>query len=145
MALGVGHILFGSGDLMVLNTDGLVILQNDDLAWRFVGGFGVAYLALLTIATLSITLSCFSDNSIGPIVTTMAIILFFTIIGTLDVPVFDNIRPFLFTSHMVAWRSFFEDPLPWETIRQSVIILVVHIAGLMGIALYQFNKKDILS
>jgi ABC-2 type transport system permease protein len=145
MALGVGHILFGSGDLMVLNTDGLVILQNDDLAWRFVGGFGVAYLALLTIATLSITLSCFSDNSIGPIVTTMAIILFFTIIGTLDVPVFDNIRPFLFTSHMVAWRSFFEDPLPWETIRQSVIILVVHIAGLMGIAIYQFNKKDILS
>jgi ABC-2 type transport system permease protein len=109
------------------------------------GGFGVAYLALLTIATLSITLSCFSDNSIGPIVTTMAIILFFTIIGTLDVPVFDNIRPFLFTSHMIAWRSFFEEPFPIETIQQSVIILVVHIVVLIGIALFKFNKKDILS
>jgi ABC-2 type transport system permease protein len=145
MALGVGHILFGSGDLMVLNSDGLVILQNADLAWRFMGGFGVAYLALLTIATLSITLSCFSDNSIGPIVTTMAIILFFTIIGTLDVPVFDNIRPFLFTSHMIAWRSFFEEPFPIETIQQSVIILVVHIVVLIGVALFKFNKKDILS
>jgi ABC-2 type transport system permease protein len=145
MAIGIGRIMFGTGDLMVLNSDGLVILQKTDLAWRFMAGFGVAYLALVTVATLSITLSCFSDNSIGPIVTTMAIIILFTIIGTLDVPVFDNIRPFLFTTHMVAWRSFFEDPLPVKEIIQSVVILLVHIAALMGIALYKFNKKDILS
>ncbi|MEI6411253.1 MAG: ABC transporter permease subunit [Bacteroidota bacterium] len=145
MAIGVGHLLFGVGDLMVLNSDGLVILQENDVAWRFACGFGVAYLALLTVATLSITLSCFSDNSIGPIVMTMAVIIFFTIIGTLDVPVFDHIRPYLFTTHMVAWRSFFEDPLPVETIKQSVLILLAHIGVLLGIALYKFNKKDILS
>lgn len=145
MAVGIGHLLFGRGDLMVLNSDGLVILQNADLAWRFVGAFCVAYLALLTVATLSITLSCFSDNSIGPIVSTMAVILFFTIIGTLDVPVFDKVRPFLFTTHMVAWRSFFEDPLPIKVIQQSVVILLVHNIALLGVALYQFNKKDILS
>ncbi len=74
MAIIVGRILFGTGDLMVLNSDGLVILQSNDVGWRFLSGFGVAYLALMTIATLSITLSCFSENSIGPIVTTMAII-----------------------------------------------------------------------
>lgn len=145
MAIGVGRMLFGSGDLMVLNSDGLVILQHADLAWRFAGGFVVAYLALATVATLSITLSCFSDNSIGPIVTTMAIIILFTIIGALNVPVFDNIRPLLFTTHMMAWRSFFEDPLPVADIRQSVVILTVHIVVLVGIALFKFNKKDILS
>lgn len=145
MAVGIGHLLFGRGDLMVLNSDGLVILQNADLAWRFAGAFCVAYLALFTVATLSITLSCFSDNSIGPIVSTMAVILFFTIIGTLDVPVFDKVRPFLFTTHMVAWRSFFEDPLPIKVIQQSVVILLVHNITLLGVALYQFNKKDILS
>lgn len=145
MALGVGHLLFGSGDLMVLNSDGLTILQNSDLAWRFAGGFGVAFLALLTVATLSITFSCFSDNSIGPIVSTMAVIILFTIIGTLDVPVFDHVRPYLFTTHMVAWRSFFDDPLPLDTIRQSAVILLVHIVVLLAAALYKFNKKDILS
>ena len=145
MASCVGHLLFGSSDLMVLNSDGLVILQNADLPWRFVGALGVAYLALLTVATLSITLSCFSDNSIGPIVSTMAVIILFTIIGTLDVPVFDHIRPFLFTTHMVAWRSFFEDPLPVKTIQQSIAILLVHNVALLGIALFKFNKKDILS
>jgi ABC-2 type transport system permease protein len=137
--------MFGPGDLMVLNSDGLVILQNADVNWRYVGGFAVAFLALLTVSSLSITLSCFSENSIGPIVTTMAIIILFTIIGTLDVSIFDNVRPFLFTTHMAAWRSFFEEPLPTQQIWNSVIILVGHNVILLAVALLKFNKKDITS
>lgn len=145
MALGFGKLLFGTGDLMVLNSQGLFILQNGDIMWRFLSGLAVAYLAMVTVATLSITLSCFTDNSIGPIVATMAIIILFTIIGTLDVSVFDSIRPFLFTTHMTAWRSFFEDPLPVSTIFRSLGVLAAHIIILLAIALYKFNRKDILS
>lgn len=145
MALGFGRMLFGTGDMMVLKSDGLVILQSTDVFWRFLSGFVIAYLALVTIATLSITLSCFTDNSIGPIVTTMAIIILFTIIGSLDVPVFDAIRPFLFTTHMASWRSFFDDPIPMQDIINSVVVLVIHIIALLAIALFKFNKKDILS
>jgi ABC-2 type transport system permease protein len=143
LAVVVGRFLFGPGDLMVLNSDGLIIIQEQDVAWRYLGGFCVAFLALLTISSLSICLSCFSDNSIGPIVSTMAIILLFTIIGTLDVPVFDPIRPYLFTTHMAAWRSFFEDPLPWDQIKQSIYILILHNLAFMGIALVTFHRKDI--
>jgi ABC-2 type transport system permease protein len=145
MAVVVGKLLFGTGDLMVLNSDGLVILQEIDINWRYVGGFSVAFLALLTVSSLSICLSCFSDNSIGPIVATMSIIILFTIIGTLDVSIFDNVRPWLFTTHMASWRSFFEDPLPMAQIKQSVVILVIHNFVLVFIALYKFNKKDITS
>jgi ABC-2 type transport system permease protein len=145
LAIFIGKLLFGAGDLMVLKSDGLIILQESDISWRFLYGFVVAYLALVMIATLSLTLSCFSENSIGPIVSTMGIIILFTIIGTLDVPMFDHIRPYLFTTHMVAWRSFFEDPLPVEQITQSIVVLLVHIVSLLGIAIYKFNKKDILS
>jgi ABC-2 type transport system permease protein len=145
MAIFIGKQLFGTGDLMVLKSDGLIVLQQTDVAWRFFYGFLVAYLALVMIATLSLTFSCFSENSIGPIVSTMGVIILFTIIGTLDVPVFDNIRPFLFTTHMAAWRCFFEDPLPKAQIIQSIVVLIVHIVALLGIAIYKFNKKDILS
>jgi ABC-2 type transport system permease protein len=145
MALGIGKLLFGTGDLMVLNSQGLFILQNGDIMWRFLSGLAVAYLAMVTVATLSITLSCFTDNSIGPIVATMAIIVLFTIIGTLDVSVFDPVRPFLFTTHMVAWRSFFEDPLPLFPVFRSIGVLIAHIMILLAIALYKFNQKDILS
>jgi ABC-2 type transport system permease protein len=143
LAVIVGQWLFGVGDLMVLNSDGLVILQADDVNWRYAGGFCVAFLALLTVSSLSITLSCFSDNSIGPIVSTMAIILLFTIIVTLDVPIFDPIRPYLFTTHMAAWRSFFEDPLPWESIKKSIYILLGHNLLFIGISLFAFHRKDI--
>lgn len=145
LALIVGKWLFGAGDLMVLNSDGLIVLQEHDLAWRFFCGFGVAYLSLVTVATLSLTLSCFSENSIGPIVTTMAIIILFTIIGALDVPSLQAIQPYLFTTHMVSWRNFFEDPLPVNKIIESAVILLIHILGLLGIAVYKFKRKDILS
>ncbi len=145
MALVIGKWMFGSGDLMVLNSDGLIVLQEHDLAWRFFCGFSVAYLSLVMVATLSLTLSCFSENSIGPIVSTMAIIILFTIIGALDIPVLQKIQPYLFTSHMVAWRNFFEDPLPTKKIISSIGILVAHIVVLLSIAVYKFNRKDILS
>lgn len=143
MAVGVGRFLFGSGDLMVLNSDGLVILREGDILWRYLGAFCVAFLALFTISSLSICLSCFSNNSIGPIVSTMAIILFFTIIGTLDVPVFDPIRPYLFTTHMASWRSFFEEPLPCLSIIESIGILLAHNLFFIGISMMVFHRKDI--
>lgn len=143
LAIGLGHGMFGSGDLMVLNSDGLVIIPEYDIAWRYIGAFAVAFLALNTVATLSIALSCFSDNSVGPIVATMSIIILFTIIGTLDVSVFDSIRPYLFTTHMAAWRSFFEDPFPIEEIKISVWVLLIHQALFWIISFVYFNRKDI--
>lgn len=145
LSLVISHLVFGSGDLIVLNSDGLVILQEADILWRFGLGFCVAFLALLTVATLSICLSAFAENSIGPIVATMAIIIVFTIIGSLDVTVFDSIKPYLFTTHMASWRSFFEDPIPFESIYQSIIVLIVHIVVLVTITILKFNKKDITS
>ena len=145
LALGLSHLIFGSGDLIVLNSDGIVILPEIDILWRYGAGFAVAFLSLLTVSSLSICLSTFAENSIGPIVATMAIILLFTIIGTLDVTVFDSIKPYLFTTHMASWRSYFEDPVPFASIKQSIIILLVHNVIFICVSIIGFNKKDITS
>jgi ABC-2 type transport system permease protein len=137
--------MFGTGDLIVLNSSGLIILQEQDIMWRYLCSFFVAYLALLSVSSLSICLSAFAENSIGPIVSTMGIIILFTIIGSMDVTVFDSIKKFLFTTHMASWRSFFEDPVKMKDIWQSIIILVVHNIVLVAIAIIKFNKKDITS
>ena len=145
MALIVGKWLFGAGDLMVLKSDGLVVLQQNDVAWRFLYGFVIAFLSMVMIATLSLTLSCFSENSIGPIVSTMGVIILFTIVGTIEVPIFDSIRPYLFTTHMAAWRFMFDEPLQLKDLWFSIFVLLAHILILLAVALYKFNKKDILS
>lgn len=145
LALVPARIIFGTGDLLVLQSEGIVIFPQDDVLWRFLSGFGIAYLALLTVAALSLTFSCFSNNSIGPIVSTMGVIIIFTIIGTMDVAVFDPIKPFLFTTHMTAWRSYFELPVPHDFIREAALILTAHIVILLVISGIKLNRKDILS
>lgn len=145
LSLFVSKFIFGSGDLIVLNSEGLVILKEQDILWRYVLSFMVAFLSLLTVSSVSICFSAFAENSIGPIVSTMAVIILFTIIGSMEVSVFQNIKPFLFTTHMASWRSFFEDPVPYSKIFNSIIILVVHNVLLVSIAIVKFNKKDITS
>jgi ABC-type transport system involved in multi-copper enzyme maturation permease subunit len=51
----------------------------------------------------------------------------------------------MFTTHMAAWRSVFEDPFPTADIIESVVVLVLHIVGLLALTLIRFNKKDITS
>lgn len=143
-AYGVSLALFGPGDLLVLNADGLVVIRNADLFWRFVAAFGFALISLTTVASLSLMLSAFSNNSIGPIVLTMVIILVFTVISSFEMSFFDPILPFLFTNHMSLWRRLFSDPIPVMEIIQSALVLLAHSLAFFTITQYHFNRKDVI-
>lgn len=144
LALGFGLWIFKPGDLMVLSTDHISIIPSSECLWRF-AACAVAFISLSVVTTFSLMLSAFSDNSIVPIVTTMAVIIIFTIVGTLDVPLFNNIKPFLFTTHMIVWQKLFQDPISTSTITKSICIMFAYIFGFLSVTYYRFIKKDILS
>jgi ABC-2 type transport system permease protein len=121
----------------------MAIIRADDIVWRWACAFGIAFLALSVVASLATMLSCMMDNSITPIVSVMAIIIVFTIIGMFDIPSFDLIKPFLFTTHMISWRSLFEDPIPTGNIIFSCVVLFAHIILFIGVSVFIFNRKDI--
>jgi ABC-2 type transport system permease protein len=143
LAWVVSLAIFGSGDLVVLKSDSLTIIRGADSAWRFIAAFGIAFLSLSVVVTLALLLSVFSENSIAPIIITMSIIILFTIIGTFDLPVFNQLKPFLFTTHMIIWRNLFDNPLPTEQIFVSIGVLVLHIVLFLAITFYHFKRKDI--
>jgi len=143
LALGVSHLIFGNGDLLYLNSEGLTVVRADDMAWRWALALAIAFLSLSVVASLATFLSCLMDNSITPIVVVMVIIIVFTIIGMFDLHSFDIIKPFLFTTHMISWRSLFEDPVPVRDILWSCLILVIHIIAFVSLAVYFFKRKDI--
>ena len=145
LALFGSRAIFGASDMLAMSSDSLTIIAADDINWRYGYAFLIAFLSLSLIATLANMLSCIMDNSITPIVTVMAIVIIFTIIGTFEAPVFDVIRPYLFTTHMISWRSMFEDPLPKTEIFKSCSVLLAHIAVFLGISVVYFNRKDIIS
>lgn len=145
LALVVSVWIFGTGDLMILKSTEVVILENSDVLWRYFAAFGFAAIAMTTVAALAFFLSVFAENSIGPIVTTMSVIIVFTILSTLDIPIFNTIKPFLFTTHMIGWKGFFDAPVSWNPVLQSAGILLLHIAAFLVATIWVFRKKDILS
>lgn len=143
-AYGLSMFIFGPGDLLVLNADGLVVIRDSELFWRFGAAFLFALISLTTVASLSLMFSAFSNNSIGPIVLTMVVIIVFTVISSFEMSFFDPVLPFLFTNHMTVWRRLFSDPLPTAEILKSTAVLAFHSLIFFGITQYHFSRKDIL-
>lgn len=137
--------IFGVSDLMVFKSNMLVILSKDDVLWRYFGAFGFAFLSMATVAALAFLLSVFADNSIGPIIATMSIVILFTILTTMDIPFFNAMKPFLFINHMLNWKGFFENPVDTREVMKSAVILLLHIGVFFTLAMVIFQKKDILS
>ena len=158
LALFASMLLFGTNDMVVLRSEGIEQMLRFDVLWRYFAAFGYAAVALTTVAALAFLLSVFAENSIGPIIATMSIVIVFTILSEMNIPIYDNtVKPYLFTSHMVAWKGFFyvkatEDGttingsienLP--AILRSLLILLIYTAVFFSAAVWVFRKKDILS
>ncbi|MBZ0201163.1 MAG: ABC transporter permease [Ignavibacteriaceae bacterium] len=145
ISLGLGYLIFGFGELIVVNSGGVTIFAREDVLWRFLLGYGFASLSMMVVTTLAFLFSSLVENAIGPIITTMAIIIVFVIISAINIGIFQSIRPYLFTTYMSSWRLFFSDPIDYAEILKSAGILAGHIAALFGITVYLFNRKDILT
>lgn len=158
LALFGSMLIFGTNDMVVLRSTGIDQIPAADVLWRYVAAFGYAAVALTTVAALAFLMSVFAENSIGPIIATMSIVIVFTILSEMNIPFYDNtIKPWLFTTHMVAWKGFFYVKATNDgvtipgtianlpAILKSLTILLGYIAGFVFAAVWVFRKKDILS
>lgn len=157
LALFLSMWIFGTGDMFLMKSSYVVLLFESDVFWRYAGAFVFAALAMVTVAALGFFLSIFAENSIGPIVATMSVIVFFTILSTLNIPIFNSLKPYLFTTHMISWKEFFDIQVndaneaivgsiqnP-QKIVNSALVLIIHIIGFVGGSIWIFNRKDVLS
>ena len=145
VALFLSMLLFGTGDMINLKSDAFVMLLRSDIMWRYAAAFVFAILAMTTIAAMSMLLSAFADNSIGPIISTMGIVVVLTILSNLELPLFNIIKPYLFTTHMIGWKGFFDDPVPYAAILRSSVILALYTIVFITVTIFYFNRKDIRS
>ncbi len=157
LALFVSMWVFGTDDMFLMKSSYVVLLKENDVFWRYIGAFGFAALAMTTVAALGFFLSVFAENSIGPIVATMSVIVFLTILSTLNIPLFNVVKPYLFTTQMISWKEFFDIQVNEsneaitgsiqhaDRILKSSLVLFLHIVGFVVASLVVFRKKDILS
>ena len=144
-SVGLGVLIFGSGDLISFTDAGVAIFAASDVAWRFLLAYLLAAWGMCVVASLAMLLSSFVENAIGPIVGTMAIVILFLILGNLPFDFFIAMRPYLFTSYMDLWRRLFTDPVEWNVLARQVAYLGIFFALFTGSAWAIFVRKDVLS
>jgi ABC-type transport system involved in multi-copper enzyme maturation permease subunit len=85
------------------------------------------------------------ENSIGPIVATMGILIVFMIVSSIPLEMFASIKPYLFTDYLNLWQKAFRDPIPWNEVGKAVMVFGIYsFASVFG-AWVIFTRKDILS
>lgn len=144
ISLGLGLLLFGKGDLMVIFTS-INIIPEADLMWRFVASFIYGLIGMLAIASLSLLFSAMANNSLGPILITMAVIIFFTMITSFNFEVFNFIKPFLLTNYLDSWQMLFAYKVELKRLLFDGLILIVHSVIFYIITVLYFRQKDILT
>jgi len=144
ISLGLGLLLLGTGDLLIFK-DGLLILPQDELWFRFFLSFLFASYAMCVVSTLAFLFSSLVENSIGPIIGTMAVIIFFFIIGNLPYDFFITLKPYLFTTYLDVWTLVFDEKIDWSMIVKHILILSIYMLSLFLPTYLLFRKKDILS
>lgn len=161
-ALLLSLAIFGAEDMTIFRVKGdeslIMVITKDDVLWRYMAAFAYATVALTVIAALALLLSVFAENSIGPIVASVCIVIVCTVVSNINVPIIDkNVKPWLFTSDLVGWKGFFyiqvddtQTPIKgslenWPAIRTSLLKLLANIGILLSIAVVAFRRKDVLS
>lgn len=144
LSLGLGVAMFGTGDLLV-PAKGLTIIPQDEAFARLCLAFGLAIWSMWCVASLAFLFSSFVENAIGPIISTMTVIVVFLVISNMPAEFFTSLKPYLFTTYLNVWQKALEASIPWETILQQVGILGCFSIGFYAATWYIFVRKDIVS
>ncbi len=141
-SLGIGSLVLGTGDLIVIDK-GILILDQSEAWVRMTLAFSLAILVMCTVATLCFMFSAMVNNSVGPIIGTMFLIIVGYLVIAIPLDFFNKIEPFVFVTYFDVWIDAFKDPIPWGDIIRKLGILIFHSTLFFGIAAVVFLHKDI--
>ena len=144
LSFSLGYLLFGFGELVLVNSNQFAILTATESFWRCLLAYALAFLAMSVVAALAFLFSVLVENAIGPIVGTMTVVIISLIISEAPISLFKAIRPYLFTTYASVWMKAFSEPLPWQTILISSGYLILFMLFFFGVAYVIFQRKDIL-
>jgi ABC-2 type transport system permease protein len=147
VCISLGLSLFGTGDLVVhyYGKFNINLIPESEIPVRMALALAAAIWSMTVVASLAFLFSTLAENSVGPIIGTMAVVIVLLVFGNLPLDFFRKFSPYLFTAHMNLWQRFLDDPIPWGNITRSAVFLALHNMGLFLIALVLYRRKDIKS
>ena len=139
----VSFLWLGGGDLAVFH-NGLLLLAEDDVLWRFALAFILSNFVMLSVSCLCFLISTVSRNSVTPIIITISIVFIGTAVAFIPIPIFEKVNPFLFTGYIDIFLTAFHDPLPLNKYYNLFFITSFWSLLFIIISFKSFKNKDIL-
>jgi ABC-2 type transport system permease protein len=138
-ALGVGYLVFGGGDLLVVRK-GLVILPESVALLRLAEAYLLASLGMCAVASIALLLSVICDNPLTAAGVTVAFLL---VSATLKViPYFEWLEPHLLTAHLTLYNAVIANKPAWPELSRSLAYVAAYAVGPFIAAALIFCRKD---
>ena len=147
LCVGIGLLFFGGGDLIKFQAamPHIVILPAHIAASRTGLAFLAAIVSMSVVGSLAFLFSTLVDNSIGPIIGSIGVVIISFILGNLPFEFTESLRPYLFTTYMNIWQLLLDNPVNWTEVGKYALILLAFDAAFFGAAYWVFVRKDIKS
>lgn len=142
LAFGTGWLFFGIGAL-VSWSDGLRYFGVQEGMERLLLAYSAVGVYLVAVSGVAFLLSVFFNGSLAPVGGTMAIMLVFGTLGQLSY--FEKLKPWLFTTYVDLFIRSFDIPLDLADFQKGGLVLAGWGITCFLIALFIFNRKDVLS
>jgi ABC-2 type transport system permease protein len=146
-AVGVAAFGFGA-DAQLGGAGGVTSLSGAvispvELAART--GAVVAYLALcmLAIGAVGLFFSTLTDSPLAAALGVLAVVVTSAALLPLDAAA--AIRPFLPTTHWLAWIDLYRDPILWTALQEGATVQAAYVLVAFGAAWANFATKDVTS
>ncbi|MCK4579007.1 MAG: ABC transporter permease subunit [Candidatus Marinimicrobia bacterium] len=145
LSLVLGNAWLGTGDVFLIDDEGILVLAFETALVRFALAYAFAMYIMLTVTTLTFLFSVTVTNAIGPIVGTMAVLIISGVLTVIDLDALAALKQHLFMTHFVLWQYAFYEVVPWDKVAASLLNLGIYSVVFTAAAFLVFRRKDILS
>lgn len=142
-SLIAGGAFFGLKPIFLVSLDTLSTADVGEGVGLILLAHLFVFFAMAAAVSLALLFSTLTDSGLTAMAGAMVLIVLMLILG--NISALDFLRPYFFTSHVLASFDFFRDPIAWGPIRDALVNFAVWIAGTTGIAWLIFRRKDIRS
>ena len=135
-------MIFGTGDIMVLN-NGVQFLLESSFFWRYGLAVLFAMIAMTAFSSFSMYTALYFKDTLTAILVSFGVLILHTLFQSFTFEVTSAWQNLLFSYHMSNWQLLFMTEVPWRQFGLSALFLTAFTAIFTVLSFNRFKRMNI--
>ena len=140
VSFAIGLIAFGNGPL---DSPLGVTFSSTEALWRIAAIGGYIFVSLLFAAGVAFLMSVLTDAPLGAVGAAVVLVIISNVLNAIDA--LGSLREWLPTHYSQAWLDLLTTNVDWTDMARGASYSIVACALCVSVAVYVFDRKDIVS